>query len=91
MQQLKAEQEILIHQKAKLMQEKSDMAFQKPIEKGYITPFIVQFLDVKNSKQVKQEMLKTLSALLEFSDEDMAKVGLSSSAKSTKSIKSVSK
>lgn len=48
------------------------------IDKKYIGSFLVNYLDVNNSLKVKNELLETLSSLLDLNESEWVKIGLES-------------
>lgn len=48
------------------------------IDKKYIGSFLVNYLDVNNSLKVKNELLETLSSLLDLNETEWVKIGLES-------------
>ena len=64
-------------QKSTALQEAlSKINFKNPIEKSYVSSFLINYFDVQNSKKIRQEMLLTLSNILDFSESEKKKIGI---------------
>lgn len=71
-----AEKDRLIADKEALLAQQKKQGSEL-IDKRFIASFIVNYLDVNNTDKVKIELLETLASLLEFTEADKVRIGLS--------------
>lgn len=56
--------------------QKKNIEEQNLIDKRYIGSFLINYLDINNTQKVKNELLETLSSLLDLNESERVRIGL---------------